>query len=57
MNIMKYLKTSQIAKAAGVHPNTVRLYEQWGLLMPVDREDIARVEGSHTGKCLYRLMG
>lgn len=32
-----YLTTSQIAKAAGVHPNTVRLYEQWGLLPPVPR--------------------
>ncbi|MCG8502188.1 MAG: MerR family transcriptional regulator [Firmicutes bacterium] len=33
----KPLKTSEIAKAVGVHPNTVRLYEQWGLLQPVPR--------------------
>ncbi len=32
-----YLTTSQIAKAVGVHPNTVRLYEQWGLLPPITR--------------------
>jgi len=39
MCLMKspYLSTSQIAKAVGVHPNTVRLYEQWGLLPPVRR--------------------
>ncbi len=29
---MKYLKTSEIAKSVGIHPNTVRLYEKWGLL-------------------------
>jgi len=34
---MKYMKTSDIAKAAGIHPNTVRLYEEWGLLPPVPR--------------------
>lgn len=34
---MKYLKTSDIAKAAGIHPNTVRLYEKWGLLPKIDR--------------------
>ena len=32
-----YLTTSQIAKAVGVHPNTVRLYEQWGFLPPASR--------------------
>jgi DNA-binding transcriptional MerR regulator len=26
------LRTSDLAKAVGVHPNTVRLYEQWGFL-------------------------
>lgn len=30
-------RTSQIAASAGVHPNTVRLYEQWGFLPPVPR--------------------
>ena len=29
--------TSQIAQAAGVHPNTVRLYERIGLLAPIAR--------------------
>jgi len=33
----QYLRTSDIAKAVGVHPNTVRLYEQWGLLPPIPR--------------------
>lgn len=27
-----YLTTSQIAREVGVHPNTVRLYEEWGFL-------------------------
>ncbi|MCX7710273.1 MAG: MerR family transcriptional regulator [Clostridia bacterium] len=35
---MKYLKTSDIAKAAGAHPNTVRLYIEWGFLPPVPRD-------------------
>jgi len=29
--------TSRVAAAVGVHPNTVRLYEQWGFLQPVPR--------------------
>ena len=33
----RYLSTSEIGKAVGVHPNTVRLYEQWGFLPPVSR--------------------
>jgi DNA-binding transcriptional MerR regulator len=31
------LYTSDIAKEVGVHPNTVRLYEEWGFLPPVPR--------------------
>ena len=31
------LSTSKIAKIVGCHPNTVRLYEAWGLLPPVPR--------------------
>ena len=31
------LSTTKIARAAGCHPNTVRLYEQWGFLPPVER--------------------
>lgn len=33
----KHLRTSDLARAVGVHPNTVRLYEAWGLLPPVRR--------------------
>ena len=31
------LSTAKIAKAVGCHPNTVRLYEQWGFLPAVPR--------------------
>jgi DNA-binding transcriptional MerR regulator len=31
------LRTSDLAKAVGVHPNTIRLYEKWGFLPPVPR--------------------
>jgi DNA-binding transcriptional MerR regulator len=34
---MKYYKTSEIAKAVGLHPNTIRLYEEWGLLPEIPR--------------------
>ncbi len=33
----RYLRTSEIARAVGVHPNTVRLYEEWGFLPPLPR--------------------
>jgi excisionase family DNA binding protein len=33
----RYLRTTDIAKAVGVHPNTVRMYEVWGFLPPVPR--------------------
>ena len=33
----RYLRTSDISKAVGVHPNTVRLYEVWGFLPPIPR--------------------
>lgn len=33
----RFLKTSQIAEAVGVHSNTVRLYEEWGFLPPIPR--------------------
>ncbi len=32
-----YLLTSEIANTVGIHPNTVRLYEEWGYLPPVER--------------------
>ena len=34
----KTLSTSQIAREIGIHPNTVRLYETWGLIPPVPRK-------------------
>jgi DNA-binding transcriptional MerR regulator len=33
----KVFRTSEIARAVGVHPNTVRLYAEWGLIPPVER--------------------
>ena len=34
-----YYRTSEVASAAGVHPNTVRLYEEWGFLQPPARSE------------------
>jgi DNA-binding transcriptional MerR regulator len=34
---VKYLRTSDLAKAVGIHPNTVRRYVDWGLMPPVER--------------------
>lgn len=33
----KHLRTSDLARTVGIHPNTVRLYESWGLIPPVER--------------------
>jgi DNA-binding transcriptional MerR regulator len=33
----KYLRTSELARSVGVHPNTVRRYVDWGLVPPVER--------------------
>lgn len=33
----KTLRTSDIARAVGAHPNTVRRYEEWGFLPPIPR--------------------
>lgn len=35
---MKAYTTKQIAQIVGVHPNTVRLYEEWGYISPVQRK-------------------
>jgi DNA-binding transcriptional MerR regulator len=35
----KYLRTSDLARAVGIHPNTVRLYVEWGLIPPVERNE------------------
>jgi DNA-binding transcriptional MerR regulator len=37
LTYMKYLYTSDLARAVGVHPNTVRRYVDRGLLPPVER--------------------
>lgn len=36
---MKTYRTNEIAAFVGVHPNTVMLYEQWGYLSPIRREE------------------
>jgi DNA-binding transcriptional MerR regulator len=33
----RHYSTLQVARAAGVHPNTVRMYEVWGFLPPIPR--------------------
>lgn len=33
----KHLRTSDLARSVGIHPNTVRLYLDWGLIPPVER--------------------
>ncbi len=35
----KTLRTSDLARAVGIHPNTVRLYVDWGLIPPVERNE------------------
>ena len=35
--VRKYLRTSEIANAVGCHPNTVRLYADWGYIPQVKR--------------------
>lgn len=34
---MTIYKTSEVASIIGVHPNTVRLYEEWGLISKPER--------------------
>ena len=36
---MNTYSTGQIAKMAGLHPNTVRLYEEWGLIQKPERKE------------------
>jgi DNA-binding transcriptional MerR regulator len=33
------MRTNEIAKLTNVHPNTVRLYEEWGYISPVPRQE------------------
>lgn len=35
---MNTYTTSEVAKTIGIHPNTVRLYEEWGLIPPAERK-------------------
>ncbi len=35
---MKTYTTADVAKIIGIHPNTVRLYEQWGLIPLAERK-------------------
>ncbi len=37
MKARKHLRTSDLARQVGIHPNTVRLYVDWGLIPPVER--------------------
>src|SRR5512146_2116783 len=38
MGKKKFLRTIDLARAAGIHPNTVRRYEDWGFLPPIPRD-------------------
>ncbi len=35
---MNFYKTSEVAKIIGIHPNTVRLYEEWGMIPKAERK-------------------
>jgi len=48
-----FLRTSDLARAVGIHPNTVRLYVDWGLLPPVERSETGyRLFTQHHLDCL-----
>ncbi|MCC8025841.1 MAG: MerR family transcriptional regulator [Clostridium sp.] len=36
---MKTYKTSEVAQIIGIHPNTVRLYEEWGFIPKPERQE------------------
>lgn len=36
---MKTYQTAEVAKLIGIHPNTVRLYEEWGLIPKPERRE------------------
>jgi len=49
----KLFRTSDLARAVGIHPNTVRLYVDWGLLPPVERSPSGyRLFTQHHLECL-----
>lgn len=35
---MDIYKTSEVAKMIGIHPNTLRMYEEWGMIPKVERK-------------------
>ena len=37
-NLRTY-RTAEVAAIVGIHPNTVRLYEEWGLITKPEREE------------------
>ena len=50
---VKYLHTSDLARAVGAHPNTVRKYADWGLIPPVERSPAGyRLFTQHHIDCL-----
>src|SRR5438105_5030876 len=54
LSSMNYLRTSDLAKAVGVHPNTVRRYVDRGLLPAVLRSNAVvepLEERGRTGRC------
>lgn len=36
--MVRVYKTKEIAELVGIHPNTVRIYEEWGFISPVPRQ-------------------
>lgn len=36
---MNIYRTAEIAAIIGIHPNTVRLYEEWGLISKPERKE------------------
>jgi DNA-binding transcriptional MerR regulator len=53
MDSRNYYRTSELAHAVGVHPNTVRKYVEWGLLPPVERSPSGyRLFTQHHFDCL-----
>ncbi len=54
----RYLRTSDLSRATKIHPNTVRLYEEWGVLPPIPRSPAGYrlfTEGHLTQLKLVRL--
>lgn len=37
-DLLKQYRTSEVAEMMGIHPNTVRFYEEWGLITKPVRE-------------------